>query len=64
MLVAEWVLGGIAVVGALLLVPLGLRLWHQVKAFGAMLGEASASFAEAAATLETAQAARTPGTDS
>jgi hypothetical protein len=56
MLWAEWVIGGLAVLGALLLLPLGLHLFRQGKAFGSMIGTATATLADATAALETVQA--------
>lgn len=52
---AEWAIVGAAVIGAVVLLLLGLRLWRQVEAFLTVARRASATLAEATATLESAQ---------
>lgn len=62
MIWAQWVIGGVGAVGALLLIPLGIRLWRQVKALGSTLAAASTTFADAAAALEDVQVGGSSGT--
>ena len=64
MIWVDLTIAAVAVVGVVVLLLLGLRLWRQVKAFGRMLGTASATLAEASARLESVQSggsARTGG---
>ena len=64
MIWAQWTIVGVAVLGAVVSVVLGIRLWRQAKAFLALLGKASGTLTEASdtlsqasATLQTAQSA-------
>ncbi|MEP7055762.1 MAG: hypothetical protein ABI912_10990 [Actinomycetota bacterium] len=57
MTILVWTIVLAAVLGAVALVLLALRLWRQVRRFASLLGRASGTLAEAAATLESAQSA-------
>ena len=57
MIWAQWAIGTVAVIGAVVFVILAFALWRRIKAFFAMLARSSATLAEASATLADASAA-------
>jgi hypothetical protein len=54
---AQWLIAGAAVVGLVVLVLLGWRLWRTLKTFASVLARGSSTLAEATTTLNEATAA-------